>query len=78
LYVCVSLSHTHRFSSLSTDSGVHLCVCVCRYDVAALASGYSIEDPSAFAERVNSLMSSGAVPMPEPRPAQNVDAEVVE
>jgi hypothetical protein len=29
-----------------------------RYDVAAIATGYSIEDPAEFASRITALMSS--------------------
>jgi len=52
------------------------------YDVAALAGGYTIEDPSSFASRVTGLMTSGAIPMPEPEektgPTEEVAAEIVE
>jgi len=48
------------------------------YDVAALASGYTIEDPALFASRINGLMSSGQGGMPEPAEAEKVEAELVE
>ena len=48
--------------------------------MAALSSGYTIEDPSEFAARVNSLMTGDGVPMPKPKkqPDVPVEAEVVE
>jgi len=45
------------------------------YDVAALASGYSIDDPAAFAVRVSALMASDAVAV---APAGPSDAQVVD
>jgi len=52
------------------------------YDVAALAGGYTIEDTSSFAARVTGLMTSGAIPTPEPEPiseepTEEVAAEIV-
>ena len=48
------------------------------YDVAALASGYTVEDPAAFAARVNALMGGGAAEAaPGPADAEGVAAEVV-
>jgi len=48
------------------------------YEVAALASGYSLEDPAAFANLVTKLMSSDAVSMPSAKAPEQVEAEVVE
>jgi heat shock protein beta len=48
------------------------------YDVAALASGYSIDDPAAFAGRVSALMASDAVAVAAAVPAGPSDAEVVD
>ena len=53
----------------------------CRYDVAAIATGYSIEDPAEFAARITALMSSdaafSAMPSSDSKP-EEVTAEVVE
>lgn len=51
------------------------------YDVAAIATGYSIEDPAEFAARITALMSSdaafSAAPSSDSKP-EEVTAEVVE
>jgi len=52
------------------------------YDVAALAGGYSIDDPSEFAARITKMMG-GSAPQPaakksEPVEAEEVKAEVAE
>jgi heat shock protein beta len=49
------------------------------YEVAALASGYSIDDPAAFASRVSTLMASDAVAVAEEAASSGPsDAEVVD
>ena len=57
----------------------------CSYDTAALAGGYSIDDPAEFASRVTALMggnvgssSSAAPEVAEEQQDEEVTAEVVE
>mmetsp|Transcript_988 Transcript_988/g.3242 ORF Transcript_988/g.3242 Transcript_988/m.3242 type:complete len:246 (+) Transcript_988:1567-2304(+) len=70
---------------IAPESGSTKSYATLMYDVAALASGYSIEDPSDFATRITELMtgvsssssSSETDSPPDDGEPENVEAEVV-